>query len=38
MKTSLYFCKGDIVDAAFIDALFLEHQFDGVLHLAAESM
>ena len=31
------FVKGDIVDAAFIDALFAEHQFDGVLHLAAES-
>jgi dTDP-glucose 4,6-dehydratase len=27
----------DIVDAPFIDALFAEHQFDGVLHLAAES-
>ncbi len=31
------FIKGDIVDAPFIDALFAEHQFDGVLHLAAES-
>ena len=31
------FVKGDIVDATFIDALFAEHQFDGVLHLAAES-
>ena len=31
------FVKGDIVDAAFIDVLFAEHQFDGVLHLAAES-
>ncbi|RRJ88470.1 dTDP-glucose 4,6-dehydratase [Flavobacterium macacae] len=31
------FIKGDIVDAAFIDALFAAHQFDGVLHLAAES-
>ena len=31
------FVKGDIVDAAFIDTLFAEHQFDGVLHLAAES-
>lgn len=31
------FIKGDIVDADFIDALFKEHQFDGVLHLAAES-
>ena len=31
------FIKGDIVDADFIDALFAEHQFDGLLHLAAES-
>ncbi|RRJ87749.1 dTDP-glucose 4,6-dehydratase [Flavobacterium macacae] len=31
------FIKGDIVDAAFIDALFAAHKFDGVLHLAAES-
>lgn len=31
------FVKGDIVDADCINALFEEHQFDGVLHLAAES-
>ena len=31
------FVKGDIVDADFIDNLFQKHQFDGVLHLAAES-
>jgi dTDP-glucose 4,6-dehydratase len=31
------FIKGDIVDAPFIDQLFAEYQFDGVLHLAAES-
>lgn len=31
------FEKGDIVDADFIDSLFRKHQFDGVLHLAAES-
>jgi len=31
------FIKADITDAANIDALFAEHQFDGVLHLAAES-
>jgi dTDP-glucose 4,6-dehydratase len=31
------FIKGDIVDETFINALFQEHQFDGVLHLAAES-
>jgi dTDP-glucose 4,6-dehydratase len=30
------FIKGDIVDADFIDP-FAEHQFEGVLHLAAES-
>jgi dTDP-glucose 4,6-dehydratase len=31
------FVKGDIVDADFISNLFQQHQFDGVLHLAAES-
>lgn len=31
------FVKGDIVDAPFIDQLFAEHKFDGVIHLAAES-
>ena len=31
------FIKGDIVDAEFISQLFQEHQFDGVVHLAAES-
>lgn len=31
------FVKGDIVDAYFMDELFSKHQFDGVLHLAAES-
>jgi dTDP-glucose 4,6-dehydratase len=31
------FVKGDIVDADFITNLFKEHQFDGVIHLAAES-
>jgi dTDP-glucose 4,6-dehydratase len=31
------FVKGDIVDADFINELFQNHQFDGVLHLAAES-
>jgi dTDP-glucose 4,6-dehydratase len=31
------FIKGDIVDADFINDLFEKHQFDGVLHLAAES-
>ena len=37
-KASNYtFVKGDIVDADFINDLFQQHQFDGVLHLAAES-
>ncbi len=31
------FVKGDIVNADFINELFDKHQFDGVLHLAAES-
>lgn len=31
------FVKGDIVDAAFVSQLFLEYQFDAVIHLAAES-
>jgi dTDP-glucose 4,6-dehydratase len=31
------FVKGDIVDADFINNLFAEQQFDGVIHLAAES-
>ncbi|HLP65084.1 dTDP-glucose 4,6-dehydratase [Flavobacterium sp.] len=36
-KSNYTFIKGDIVDADFIHELFTEHQFDGVLHLAAES-
>lgn len=31
------FVKGDIVDETFINKLFSTHNFDGVLHLAAES-
>ncbi|MEO6165995.1 MAG: dTDP-glucose 4,6-dehydratase [Chitinophagales bacterium] len=31
------FIKGDIVDGRFINHLFEEHYFDGVIHLAAES-
>jgi len=31
------FVKGDIVDGDFIQDLFQSHQFDGVVHLAAES-
>ena len=31
------FVRGDIVDEKFINALFEEYEFDGVIHLAAES-
>ncbi len=31
------FVKGDITDEQFITALFAQYQFDGVVHLAAES-
>lgn len=31
------FVKGDITDAVFIQDLFEQYQFDGVIHLAAES-
>lgn len=31
------FVKGDIVDETFVNELFSIHNFDGVLHLAAES-
>ncbi|WP_247231477.1 dTDP-glucose 4,6-dehydratase [Telluribacter sp. SYSU D00476] len=31
------FVKGDIVDADFLDQLFAQHDFQGVIHLAAES-
>ncbi|MBF7090658.1 dTDP-glucose 4,6-dehydratase [Flavobacterium sp. ALJ2] len=31
------FVKGDIVDESFINNLFSENEFEGVLHLAAES-
>ncbi|WP_310377822.1 dTDP-glucose 4,6-dehydratase [Flavobacterium sp.] len=36
-ESNYTFIKGDIVDEVFINALFQEHQFDGVIHLAAES-
>ncbi|MCD0466814.1 dTDP-glucose 4,6-dehydratase [Flavobacterium sp. ENC] len=32
-----HFVKGDIVDESFINELFLNYNFDGILHLAAES-
>ena len=31
------FVRGDIVDGEFVQQLFMEHRFDGVIHLAAES-
>lgn len=36
-KQNYSFVKGDIVDEEFITQLFTQHQFDGVIHLAAES-
>jgi dTDP-glucose 4,6-dehydratase len=36
-KPNYSFVKGDICDAPFLEQLFSEHQFDMVVHLAAES-
>ncbi len=36
-KANYTFVKGDITDAVFLDDLFAEHDFYGVVHLAAES-
>nr|WP_315198928.1 dTDP-glucose 4,6-dehydratase [uncultured Flavobacterium sp.] len=36
-ESNYTFVKGDITDENFIDNLFNEHLFDGVIHLAAES-
>lgn len=36
-KANYEFVKGDIVDADFIQQIFTKYQFDGVIHLAAES-
>ncbi len=36
-KPNYTFIKGDITDADFINQLFQKEQFDGVIHLAAES-
>lgn len=36
-KSNYRFVKGDIVEAGFIKNLFAEHDFNGVIHLAAES-
>jgi dTDP-glucose 4,6-dehydratase len=36
-ESNYTFVKGDIVDESFINELFAKYNFDGVLHLAAES-
>jgi len=36
-EPNYFFVKGDIKDAPFVQALFEKYQFDGVIHLAAES-
>ena len=36
-QSNYTFIKGDIVDENFINELFSKHNFEGVLHLAAES-
>jgi dTDP-glucose 4,6-dehydratase len=36
-ESNYTFVKGDIVDETFINDLFSKHDFEGVLHLAAES-
>ena len=36
-EANYLFIKGDIVDGNFINDVFVEHQFEGVIHLAAES-
>lgn len=36
-KSNYTFVKGDIVNEEFINELFVKHNFDSVLHLAAES-
>ncbi|MFT5646884.1 MAG: dTDP-glucose 4,6-dehydratase [Aureispira sp.] len=36
-KPNYTFVKGDIVDRQFVQDLFVQYQFDGVIHLAAES-
>lgn len=36
-KPNYYFEKGDIADVTFVHSLFEKYNFDGVIHLAAES-
>ncbi len=36
-KPNYFFEKGDILDSAFLQKIFEQYNFDGVIHLAAES-
>ncbi|MHA6248721.1 dTDP-glucose 4,6-dehydratase [Pontibacter sp. CAU 1760] len=36
-RANYTFLKGDIVEADYLEEIFLEHRFDAVIHLAAES-
>jgi dTDP-glucose 4,6-dehydratase len=36
-KNNYQFVKGDILDTGLLESLFEQHNFDGVIHLAAES-
>ena len=36
-KENYFFVKGDIRDQEFVNNIFTKHNFDGVIHLAAES-
>ncbi len=36
-KPNYHFLKGDITDSIFLEEIFSNHGFDGVIHLAAES-
>jgi dTDP-glucose 4,6-dehydratase len=36
-ESNYTFLKGDIVDESYVNDIFLKYNFDGVLHLAAES-
>lgn len=36
-RPNYHFIKGDITDGKFIHDLFTQHDFDGIVHLAAES-
>jgi dTDP-glucose 4,6-dehydratase len=37
VKENYTFLHGDITDEAYVNSIFKEHQFDAVIHLAAES-